>query len=74
MSGTETLLPYIEEFASEGQPTIIVDTREAGTAPKIVKELREKGAAIIMETLPKGDYVLSDTCAVERKITISVDL
>jgi ERCC4-type nuclease len=67
MSGTETLLPYIKESASEGQPTIIVDKREASTAPKIVKELKEKGAAIIMETLPKGDYVLSNICAVERK-------
>jgi len=39
MSGTETLLPYLKEPAKEGQPTIIVDTREASAAPKIVKGL-----------------------------------
>ncbi len=67
MSGTETLVPYFKEHEKE-QPIIIVDTREASTAPKIVKGLREKGAEIVMKTLPKGDYVLSDLCAVERKI------
>lgn len=66
MSGTETLVPYFKEHEKE-QPIIIVDTREASTAPKIVKGLREKGAEIVMKTLPKGDYVLSDLCAVERK-------
>jgi len=66
MSGTETLVPYFKEHEKE-QPIIIVDTREASTAPKIVKGLREKGAEIVMKALPKGDYVLSDLCAVERK-------
>ncbi len=67
MSGTETLLPFLKEPAKDRQPTIIVDTREAGTAPKIVKGLKEQGAEIRTEMLPKGDYVLSDLCAVERK-------
>ncbi len=66
MSGTETLVPYIKEHDKE-QPIIIVDTREASASPKIVKGLREKGAEIVMKALPKGDYVLSDSCAVERK-------
>lgn len=66
MSGTETLVPYIKE-RDKDRPTIIVDSREASASPKIVKGLREKGAEIVMKALPKGDYVLSDACAVERK-------
>ena len=66
MSGTETLLPYIKD-ENEEKPTIIVDSREASSAPKIVKGLREAGAEIKIQALPKGDYVLSDCCAVERK-------
>jgi len=67
MSGTETLLPYIKEPAKETQPTVIVDSREATTAPKIVKGLKELGAEIKIEALPKGDYIVSDLCAIERK-------
>jgi ERCC4-type nuclease len=68
MSGTETLLPYLKEKKPEEQePTIIVDSREANTAAKIVKGLKERGANIKTATLEKGDYVLSDVCAVERK-------
>lgn len=69
MSGTETLLPFIKEKkkGDEEQPTIIVDSREANTAIKIVKGLIEKGTSIKTETLEKGDYILSDECAVERK-------
>jgi ERCC4-type nuclease len=67
MSGTETLVPYLKEPAKNEQPTIIVDTREANTAPKIVKGLKELGAEIRVETLQKGDYVVSDQCAFERK-------
>jgi Fanconi anemia group M protein len=69
MSGTETLLPYIKEKkkADEKQPTIIVDSREAHTAAKIVKGLLEKGVNVKTENLEKGDYILSDQCAVERK-------
>jgi len=67
MSETETLVPYLKEKNTERQPTVIVDTREASASPKIVKGLREQGAEIVMKALPKGDYVLSDLCAVERK-------
>jgi len=69
MSGTETLLPYLREKrgAEQEQPTIIVDSREANTASKIVKGLRERGVNVRTEVLEKGDYILSDVCAVERK-------
>jgi Fanconi anemia group M protein len=67
LSGTETLVPYIKEPKKEKKPTVIVDSREASTAPKIVKGLKELGADIRIEALPKGDYVISDLCAFERK-------
>ncbi len=69
MSGTETLLPYLKEKKEKEQvqPTIIVDSREASSAPKIVKGLIERGVNVQTATLEKGDYVLSDICAVERK-------
>ncbi|MCW4047971.1 MAG: hypothetical protein NWE99_10525 [Candidatus Bathyarchaeota archaeon] len=68
MSGTETLLPYLKDKKKDGEePTIIVDCREANTAAKIVKGLIERGVAVKTEVLEKGDYILSDQCAVERK-------
>lgn len=69
MSEKETLLPYLKEkkTARPEQPTIIVDSREANTASKIVKGLTERGASVRTEKLEKGDYILSDECAVERK-------
>jgi len=67
MSGTETLLPYLKEKKSSEEPTIIVDSREASTATKIVKGLKEHGVNVKTEALQKGDYILSDECAVERK-------
>ncbi|MCK4424561.1 hypothetical protein KAU93_02660 [Candidatus Bathyarchaeota archaeon] len=68
MSGTETLLPYLREKKDGGEElTIIVDSREANTAAKIVKGLKERGVNVRTEVLQKGDYVLSDLCAVERK-------
>jgi ERCC4-type nuclease len=68
MSGTETLVPYLKEKnGSEREPTIIVDSREANSAAKIVKGLREQGVTVEIKALQKGDYVLSDVCAVERK-------
>jgi len=68
MSGTETLVPFLKnnETNSE-QPTIIVDGREASSAAKIVKGLVERGVNVKTEVLEKGDYILSDECAVERK-------
>ena len=67
MSGTETLLPYIKEKKNGEEPTIIVDGREASSAAKIVKGLIERGVKVRTYTLEKGDYILSDQCAVERK-------
>ena len=69
MSGAESLLPFLDEKkkCDNQQPTIIVDSREASTASKIVKGLRERGVNVKTETLEKGDYILSDVCAVERK-------
>ncbi len=68
MSGTETLLPFLKERKSNGEEvTVIVDSREASSAAKIVKGLVERGVHVKTETLEKGDYILSDECAVERK-------
>jgi len=68
MSGTETLLPYVKEKKKPGEePTIIVDSREASSAEKIVKGLIERGVNVKTQMLEKGDYILSDECAVERK-------
>jgi len=67
MSGTETLVPYIRETGKVEQPTIIVDSREASTAPKIIKGLKEHGAEISIRALDTGDYIISDLCAFERK-------
>ena len=67
MSGTETLLPYIKEKKNGEEPTIIVDSREAKTAAKIIKGLIERGVKVKTQALEKGDYILSDQCAVERK-------
>jgi len=67
MSGAETLIPFIRDKGKGDQPTIIIDSREAKTAPKIVKGLKELGAEISIQYLEKGDYVISSTCAFERK-------
>jgi ERCC4-type nuclease len=69
MSGTETLVPYLggKKKKNGEEPTIIVDSREASTAAKIVKGLIERGVKVRTEALEKGDYILSDQCAVERK-------
>jgi DNA excision repair protein ERCC-4 len=68
MSGTETLVPFINAKKKNGEePTIIVDSREASSAEKIVKGLVERGVNIKSQLLEKGDYILSDECAVERK-------
>ncbi|UCC33043.1 MAG: hypothetical protein JSW53_04440 [Candidatus Bathyarchaeota archaeon] len=67
MSGMETLAPYMNKPTKAEQPTIYIDSREATTAPKIVKGLKEQGARIQIKTLQKGDYIISDQCAFERK-------
>ena len=67
MSGFESLVPYLKRDGDPDQPIIIVDSREASNASKIVKGLREKGAIIQIRYLEKGDYIISDECAFERK-------
>lgn len=68
MTGTETLVPFMKEKKTDGeQPTIIVDSREASSASKIVKGLIERGANVKTQILDKGDYIISDECAIERK-------
>ncbi len=68
MSNKETLLPFLRERKNDDERlTIIVDCREANSASKIAKGLVEKGVNVKTENLEKGDYVLSDQCAVERK-------
>ena len=67
MSGAETLIPFLGDKKKGDQPTIIIDSREAKTAPKIVKGLKERGADISIQYLEKGDYVISSHCAFERK-------
>jgi len=67
VSGSDTLVPFLKEEKDVEQPTIIVDSREASTAPKILKALKELGALIETKTLEKGDYIISDECALERK-------
>ena len=68
VSGKETLLPYVSDKKKAGdEPTIIVDSREASSAEKVVKGLIERGVNVKTQLLEKGDYVLSDQCAVERK-------
>ena len=66
--GIESLIPFMGDKKQKGEkPTIIVDSREASSAPKILKSLNEKGVNVKTRLLDKGDYVISDQCAVERK-------
>lgn len=67
MTGTESLMPYVREPEKSPAPIIIIDSHEASSASKIVKGLVERGAEIKTQPLPKGDYVISDSCAIERK-------
>ncbi|MBS7640748.1 MAG: ERCC4 domain-containing protein [Candidatus Bathyarchaeia archaeon] len=66
MVGSGTLIPYIKSGGGD-QPIVIVDSREASAAPKVVEGLKELGAMIRIEALDKGDYIISDKCAFERK-------
>jgi len=67
MCGAESLIPYIREPEKGLQPTIIIDSHEASSAKKIVKGLIERGVNVRTQPLSKGDYVISDFCAIERK-------
>lgn len=69
LSNAETLIPFLKQKKSgiKKEPVIIIDSREVNTAPKIVKGLEDRGVEVRAQQLEKGDYVLSDICAVERK-------
>lgn len=67
MPGFETLLPYLAEKKRGEGPVVVVDAREASSAPKIIRELTELGVEVKIESLQKGDYVISNLCAIERK-------
>jgi Fanconi anemia group M protein len=67
MSGMESLVPFMNNKSKGEEPLIVVDSREASGAPKISKGLIEKGVIIKTQLLDKGDYIISDQCAVERK-------
>ncbi len=60
-------MPYVERPKKGLQPTIIVDSNEASSAPKIVFGLMDRGAEIKKQKLSDGDYIVSDRCAIERK-------
>ncbi len=62
---SESLVPFIRGGGS--RPLIVVDSREAASAPKVVKGLRDAGVEVSIQALPRGDYVISDRVAVERK-------
>lgn len=62
------MLSYVNEKKKLGEePTIIIDSREASSAEKVLNGLAERGVNVKRQLLEKGDYVLSDQCAVERK-------
>ncbi|MDH5440730.1 MAG: hypothetical protein OEZ48_08705 [Candidatus Bathyarchaeota archaeon] len=67
MSEPESLLPYLREEKDADRPVIVVDSREANTAAKIVKSLMELDVDVRIKPLEKGDYVISEDCAFERK-------
>lgn len=67
LSGPESLLPFLRNEKDSDRPVIVVDSREASTASKIVKSLMELGADVQIQPLEKGDYVISENCAFERK-------
>jgi len=67
VSEPESLLPYLREERDADRPMIVVDSREANTAAKIVKSLMELDVDVRIKPLEKGDYVISEDCAFERK-------
>jgi len=58
---------FVAKPKTESYPTIVVDSHEATSASGIVKKLMERGVTVKTQHLEKGDYIVSDRCAVERK-------
>jgi ERCC4-type nuclease len=67
LSGAETLVPYLKDKKGGDPPLIIVDSNEASVCSKIVRGLKDRAVDVSVQRLEKGDYVLSDVCAIERK-------
>jgi len=67
MSDVGSLVSYLKTEDKEREPKIVVDSREANTAEKIIEGLRQRDVTVEIRPLQKGDYILSDVCAVERK-------
>jgi len=67
MPRLETLLPYVKKEKGEVRPLIVVDSREATTASKVIEDLMQLGAEVSVKPLQMGDYVISEECAFERK-------
>jgi len=67
MPKAETLVPYLSDSEKRREPEITVDSREVASASRIVKGLVERGAKVKTTSLLRGDYVISDRCAIERK-------
>jgi len=44
-----------------------MDSKERSTAQKVFDGLESSGIAVTVETLPVGDYVVSENCGIERK-------
>ena len=64
---SESLIPYLRE-RGEQAILVIVDSREAAAAQKLVSRLRELGAEVAIRALPRGDYIVSDRVAIELSL------
>jgi ERCC4-type nuclease len=67
MSKFESLIPFIQNRTVDEKINIIVDSREATSAQKIITGLKELGVNLEITYVPQGDYIISNSCAIERK-------
>ncbi|RLI65658.1 MAG: hypothetical protein DRO88_03960 [Promethearchaeia archaeon] len=61
----ENAAPFPSEMNLDGNPYVMVDTRE--TASPITRILSEMNVKVDLQTLPTGDYIVSQRCGIERK-------
>ena len=57
--------PLLTDFTEKNGFKILVDSREKGSLT--LKELKDSGFDIKLETLNSGDFILSDSIGIERK-------